>query len=1211
MLKLKLFRFLFLCAVLFIGFSSSISPVKAQSTADGLAAEIDEFFAAGADGYIVWQYSGNKGNGQIFASDPYAFFQGTPDGEAICKVLKEKSAVSGKFVGVNMWDAGGSAHDGNKVNVHLKWLHDSCGVTVVRIFAKAGGASGVKKVLDAASGTGVRILVAVGDYSNGSPGLPSGVDSSWFTTTLQAFNSKSSSNEFYKMAADIAGLKGHSSYWGTELANEIHCRGDDKILETYKDLGEAFARLFGGNVGYGQKASENTTKCDSPGVDYNGKSHFEFTNSPSNIRISSAHYYNPSEKALALEATKQAKAQGKLFYIGEAPPKLNADGTDPTKNLNYQTIPYDFDKYYIQPIKGLKEKNKELIRDDLVRQGYEARCAAPSFDIILNQEGVDAMHRYLKCGPQGCNHPEGAVFGGVGIPGAPDTLGPNPKGDRVVSLLSVDYRDALIPVLRDQNRLPQLKRSLEDFYGYREPSVDNNYNLAEMRSSAINSLLSNNQRCVQSAISLIQRKQMCDKLEDPSACALYETKVPETNLTVKQLLDAYTAYSSSASPTGEVYHHDVCTKIISGPDTELRRGMMNLPLQIQNAYRLAFLVTTIRTAVPSSSTMLNLFQHPKRGPINVAPDPKHVVIVTAFKVPDITTNKGTIEGEPESGDTEFNDPALLTRDVLTPSKITQKLNKDGDEERKKLLTMGRYVSSIPQDDKTMEIECKLEGIGGQQCLDATTGALVDIINAQSLIEAQNGKLTEEQKKEMTQTQREQLFKLDCDDETPFDTVDYIFDPASLDPLKDPGRVFKTDWGVAILENLFTDQTHMVPPGNPASALNPMYADTNNNKTGGWHWGLKSVFYVTKDNAGAFGKSEPARTVKHFIVYPEGYDLKTVEAVMSGTFFSSNQIADLRDKSDQYQNFEIKDDKITFTGGSISETFEDKTDCDQSGVDPVTGQPKYTCPQKTFGFSLTTNKEPYHAGVLGAKLGYWTHTIQLQLQRAASLTHKYLENCDSTEDFLLDACGGATISQVAVGANVSAELSDISSFEIMYWYNKNIIFRPPSQELWNAIMAASKKHGCDPFLVLAVANSESQTYTNHTTPNAAGALGVFQFTGSWNLWWKPNATGVNQCMLHQPPTFSTDGLDYSSPTNIPAAADAACRLILWTGAQRYYNNQAEFIRAFSQRGDNQYGQIWNAHAPQADYVWRLWNELVKRANKSPVTPPAGYPYPKCG
>ena len=1206
MFKLKAFGLLFVCAVFVLSLFCFVPRVSAQSAAEGLRAEIKEFFAAGAEGYIVWQYSGNKGNGEIFASDPYAFFQGTPDGEAICKVLKEEAAANaGKFVGVNMWDAGGGAHSGAKITKHLKWLHDSCGVTVVRIFAKAGETNGVEKVLNAADGTGVQILVAIGDYSNGGGGIPSGVGSEWFAETVAAFKAKNGSNEFYKLASGVASLKGKSTFWGVEVANEIHCRGDADAIVNYKNVGAELAKLFGGRVGFGQKASENTTLCDSPGPLWDGKPHFTYTNDAPGVNISSGHYYNPAEKALALEALKQALAQGDTYYIGEAPPKLNAssDGKNGAPS-NYQTVPYNFDEYYIHPIKGLEPRNKDVMRDDLIKQGYEARCAAPGFKIVLDQQGVDAMRDYLKCGPRGCNSPggNGGVVGGIGIDGAPDKLGDNPLSERVVSLLKVDYRDALVPVLRDMNRLPQLKRSLEDYYGHKEgQSAD--YNTAELRSGAINSLLTSNQRCVQSALSLLQREVMCEKLENPDTCALYAAEIPQTTLLAKDLLAKYKAYSADSAD-----HVANCTAIVAGPDNELRRGMLNTPLQIQQAYRLAFLVTTIRTRVPTPGTMMSLFQHPKRGPFNVGPDPKHVVLITAFKVPDIMTNKD-IALEGESGDTAFNDPGLLTRDVLIPTHIQKDLNEARMAERKHLLDMGRQVSTMPQDDGTMAIECQLSGVGGYQCLDTTTAAVVDLINAQSLIENENeaaldsGAIKEE---DLTSTELEQLFKLDCD-ATPGEEVDYILDPATLQPINNAGRIFKTDWGVAILENLFTDQTHMLDENSP---IDPSYADTNSKKSKDiqWHWGLKSVFYVTANNKGSFGKfdeEEDARQVHQYIVYPAGYDMKTIEAVMSGTFFSSNQIDALKEKSKDYERLLLDQDKVTFEGGEASHTFEDQTDCDEDTYIDANGIPQtqVTCKQKGFGFKLELDEEPEHSGVLGGRLGYWTHTIQLQLQRVGSLTHKYLENCKTTEEFLLDMCGGESVSQVAVGTSVPAELAGISSFQIQYWSGANTVFQPPSQELWNAIIAASNKYGCDPLLMVAIAHSESQSYTNHTNPNGVGALGVFQFIEiSWKDWWtKPYIAGPNNCSYMQPPNFVVPST-LPSRTDITASADAACRLLLFNGMQDYPDDKAAFIREFAQKPP-----VWNQYVPQADYVWRLWKELATRSGKTQMKQPSTYNY----
>jgi hypothetical protein len=533
----------------------------------------------------------------------------------------------------------------------------------------------------------------------------------------------------------------------------------------------------------------------------------------------------------------------------------------------------------------------------------------------------------------------------------------------------------------------------------------------------------------------------------------------------------------------------------------------------------------------------------------------------------------------------------------------------------------------------MEIACRIKGVGGQQCLDPLTSALVDIINAQSLIETENEQLIEKAvgTDVYTAVEKEQMFKLNCDD-APTEEPTYIFDPGELQPLNNAGRVFKTDFGVAILENLFTDESHMRPG---TFEYDPTYADTESNKKsapGGFHWGLKSVFHVTSDNT--FGPTDTSRSVKHFIVYPEGYDLKTVEAVMSGTFFTTQQIVALRDKALDYQRFMIKDDKILFDGGEISHSFTDYTvEYDEGYCDTTyynsAGELKRTppCPTGSFGFRLFASKDPTSAGILGGRLGFWMHTIQLTLQRAEALTHKYLENCTSTEDFLLDQCGGSSSSQVGSDEDKDDDFDKLQPFPITYWNGSEVTFRPPNREMWDAIISASSQHGCDPWLVLATAHAESANFVNESSPGSNGEQGLFGFTpAEWEKWKTENNSPANadhhmsRCDYWQPTSFSARTLDFSSPTNIRSAVDSACRRILWTGAQRQSSTQQKFLYDFSSSNKAYKSNPWNGVTPdaeiwtnstnQADYVFRLWQELLTKTGNTPKSQPTGYPYATC-
>ncbi len=1149
------------------------------------------------------------------------------------------------------------------------------------------------------------------------------------------------------------------------------------------------------------------------------------------------------------------------------------------------------EEFYITPIKGIGTTSTlPVIRTDLIKQGYEARCATPGFKIALSNADVTAVKNYLL----EQNNPSGAVLGGIGIDGAPDKLdnyGKSlPINNRMKSTLSIDYRDALIPVMRDLTRIPQLKQSLESYFGYSQ-SAEKSYSEAELKSAPVNSLLTQQERCTQSVISLLQRDIMCKKLANPSACALYSTAVPGSSYTVKSLLEEY---QKSAGISSDLFKN--CGEIVAKKGI-LKDALLTLPLQIEHAYRLAFLVTTIDTQIQKAHRMMRLFQHPKRGILDVGPDPTQLVMVNAFKVPDFTTNKGTIPSEGDSGDTTFNDPSLLTRDLLISTSTKKNYDEKGIEQRKKLLDIANtQVADKTQDVPPMMIQCGIGSVGSPQCYDPLSRAVIDIVNAQAIADAT---------------------QLKCDDYQ-FEAPQAIFDSADLHSLPNVGRVFSQDFGVALLENLFTDETHIRPL---TLEYDPTYADTNSKKTGAvqFDWGLKSVFYVIKGTENLPYSAQDARKVNHYIVYPEGYDLKTVEAVVSGSFFSTEQLKALQDKAKSFEFLSIANQATTFEGGQTSHTYTDKSkpvECGKTDIIDATGtitgqETKYCYEDRTISFGMEAEPTPKTSGILGGKLGYWLYTVQMALSKADALTHKYLENCKSVEDFLLDHCGGESVSQTAAlnpiyscsiynsatvdttqiatftvqqkngsnlkpsdfiasagekGCSVKADtrivdavslilsdgkqivannpgnklsacaspqdvtksltiykwteggkpgvndpqwekmpklvsgstqaasrmMANISlktgyyklkvdfygtlgeiclgparvlsapnaisedtgfildftspscprdtcftttvqpamqggdttttdvngcslgfdypisyntacgggrggdcgdfdgcdtwrgliakfrtdhatgvsayektfnkslqapassftctstsngrqplfpstsiktscasfnsgssaldsialfgtdlSFSIPYWSGVETPFTVPSKELWTAITDASKKHGCDPLLVLAVAHSESRSYTNHTVPNEFGAVGVFQFTpGSWGLWKQANATGVGICSIHQPPTFSTTGLDFSSPANIPAAADSACRLVLWTGMQKYQTDQRNFVRAFAQRGDNGFGQIWNRHQPQADYVWRLWNKLLEVTKQTPREQPAGYPYGPC-
>jgi len=298
---------------------------------DQLGAEIDEFFRAGAAGYLVWQYGDQPGNG-VSSGDQYTWYQGSP----VCQTLRDAAnANPGKFVGVN---APSLPQVTGRIQPALSYLK-SCGVKVVRVWgvpvSGSANISGLRQVLDEASANGIQVIIVLADYSNSSdPILPGSIrtdPTQWYATGYLSTGYRSYVTNL------VSSLGNHPALYAYELANEPHCGGKDACVSPYiswaSDVSSAIKSINNSvKVGIGQKASENTTRGDSPGV--GSPTDFTRSNTPSGITTSSGHYYNVSEKSLAMMALAQSATLNKPFYVGEAGFSTSTTGTGSSSQLS-------------------------------------------------------------------------------------------------------------------------------------------------------------------------------------------------------------------------------------------------------------------------------------------------------------------------------------------------------------------------------------------------------------------------------------------------------------------------------------------------------------------------------------------------------------------------------------------------------------------------------------------------------------------------------------------------------------------------------------------------------------------------------------------------------------------------------------------------------------------------------------------------------------
>jgi hypothetical protein len=738
----------------------------------------------------------------------------------------------------------------------------------------------------------------------------------------------------------------------------------------------------------------------------------------------------------------------------------------------YDAYNAEQDQFYIHPIKGLNRSlgssggvdlNLKTIRDDLIDQGYEARCATPGFKIELTQDGKDWMADYVE------QFPPGAVFGGYeNYYIRTRTSGPPGIGNYVRSWLAVDYREVQTPVFRDVSDKRFLTTSLEEFFGFKDTVIQENTK-AELNSAAINSLLTNQQRCEASVRILLKQEEMCNKLVNPSACALYSRPVPQTNYTIKTMLDEYKALASVPHPdiqpvplpayTDPITIEAVCDTVVSTDWNETaRQGFLNTPLTIDRAYRLAFLVTTIELKHPTYASMFNFYIHPNEGPVGGPSKPDDAILVNAFKVPDIlTTTQEEVVGLSSSGNTPWMDSSKLTRNSLITEKKQVSYAATASAKKAELQTAANWYDTHAQTSSD-EIFCLVgastSGIGPPECKDELGKAVIDIVNAQTssrVTTKYNNKIDPECPELVKEPATSVL------DFGGFGSEEFVKNP--------PAQLLYTqEFGAELLHNIFEvpdknqdptgelDATHQVEPkgeSNPsfAETWKPGDPDDGENPLGSPRdWGLKSLFHVTDRTYPNFPYSGccDEREVKHFLVYPVGYDMETVQEVLAGTFFTTDQIEGITTAAEEFDRIQLSGDKIEFTGGTRDHTFSDDRieppnwngqpgmipvgqgggvyDIDScqkvyqqvcSGTDPVTGLPTgcqdvligYNLPcERTFGWDILQKGPSLSAGLVGGRFGFWLREVQKGLNTKVGTAREYLDSCVTVEQFLTGRCG---------------------------------------------------------------------------------------------------------------------------------------------------------------------------------------------------------------
>ena len=987
-----------LCVVVSLTFPQKIFaqiPQEKDSAidVDALSNQMDQMAAAGAKGFLIWQYSGNLSNGEYFGNDQYSFFQETTKGKAVCNLLKQKSPAF-EFVGVNMWDIG-AGYSQDVVKHHFSWLKNECGASVIRVFAKAGEVQGMTNVLNSAQETGVKIIIAVGDYSNGGGHVPYAAPPSWYDNNYSAYR------EFAQQIASA--VSHHPALYSLELANEPHCTNAvdaDLTISHYtnwgKDVGQIL-RQHSNNVGYGQMADPNGI-CDSPIHPSQG---FRVSNSIEQITMASAHYYNQLELDASFVAAQISQEIGKKFYIGEAN-WLTTD-THSTKKLthnDYLTVPL-----ILKPENYVFEDNlvNKLVWNMVVDQGYEVSCASP--ELRVSGEAIGKLMDYFS----DANHS-----------GPGQILELSGAGDYEVGM-----HNSVIPMYRDLDKKSLGKTaSYEAFFGTLNDDYSGMTQSGEnvLHTGVANNLLTLSQQCRLKMDSMRVARDLCNRLQDKDSCVLHST-IPNSEFYLfstptqesigeKSLLNTLESWNGW-DPLNEDFgcsqlmseysaEYDSLYQVSEADFNSAQQAMLNTSIDLERVYRYAFVVVSPlqnrdercygenpedkfwflndRELVGQDNPCMGFAADNQK---------KRVPIFIGIKIPTLATND--IES------LSLKNTASITANTLTTLDLQENkveiLNsrfdlKNYDDESSNSNPREDFLSQVKskmeiweradQDElNTLIINCH----GIPTCMGAHGAgtelrlALVHIINGSGVT-----------------CKGEEFF-------TGTTTVDKIMgtdNPAPHGSVENAGNI-----GSPALQNLSPQRIFL---DNYFNVQEPSA------KSQKWRWNIR----LDKKLAQALvndGNDVISESVLIHMVAPLGAELKYIEGRLA-SLFASRQLELIVDNNvmvdtegiigDVARYFPIQDTHLQFESRAFQ--HYQHVECNDV-IDPITGLStgaKEDC--ETAGVKLSDENVGLY--IQGAKLGWLIRNIQLAITRygeSLDSTHAYIASCQRIEDLFLGKC----------------------------------------------------------------------------------------------------------------------------------------------------------------------------------------------------------------
>ncbi len=631
----------------------------------------------------------------------------------------------------------------------------------------------------------------------------------------------------------------------------------------------------------------------------------------------------------------------------------------------------DQNQFYLYPLKSLETKNVNAIRDELVDQGYQAFCATPKYFLNVSLGPQDIVKKFFDLGNKPISMPFNSKF-------------------------ILDFSNAQIPIFRDTRNKRFLFASMEEFFGFLDTKDPDSISQTELNSGPVNSLLDKEQRCKNGLRLLVQTRILCDRLKDPNSCALYKEEIPDTDFTYGDL-----SYKVTHDPKPSDISKPCQSWLKDHPDDEniqkMVRAIYKTPLYLDRAYRLAFLVMSVRQKPKKKDRLFNFFLKD-----NEKADWDETLVI-AFKIPDVGTNDPISEVEKRQarnkalldGSWDRNKIKDNFEEKIDPLKFTQKslmtfgqqMNQDKTRKQFTQELKASASASFHQDKNKDLIYCANQGNACNPQDSPLGRALIDLINGQN--RAPN------------------LQKQMACDKTDFEETEIIGDNANLDEADKKQTLFKDAFGRQILNYLLKQ--------NPDEANEQAEVE------------IKSEYQVSPNTYKQGGQTE----VNFYLVYPAGYELEQIEKYLAGAFFTVEELKSLNYR-DPYKKtgFPMIDEEKSFSHGSKSHQFivgydgyEEECPLNAKGAKQCVKVPK----PKTKSFMASISdliSDPTR--VLGGGIGYFMRIIQLNLNHLNGAPRAYLAQCKTTEEYLLGRCSGEDVAPRYIKTNPSTIVGDYCS-----------------------------------------------------------------------------------------------------------------------------------------------------------------------------------------